>query len=289
MMAKKANEMIKRSAEMGPGKARNDLVSMINSPQMVKQFKNAVLGTAMTPERFVRIATTLAQNPKMAECTTTSVLAALMQAAQLGLEPNTSMGYAYLIPYRNHGVMECQFQIGYQGMIELAKRSGLRVTARVVCENDEFSYQYGWDDDLRHIPAKGDRGKPAYYYAKYKDKEGFGDFVVLSYEDVLRHAKRFSKSFNSGPWKSDFDSMAMKTAIKQVLKYAPLSVEFKSAINYDEGFKNIEIEDLENGVDVIDVPAEFAEPEEPEEVINEETGEIEKLQGELVQEDIFKA
>lgn len=70
----------------------------------------------MTPERFMRMALSAINNtPKLAECTQISFLAALMNAAQLGLEPNTPLGQAYLIPYNNKGTMECQFQIGYKG------------------------------------------------------------------------------------------------------------------------------------------------------------------------------
>lgn len=280
---KKVNEVIKASAQSpAKGNTNGGLRAVVE--KMKPQIAAALMGTALQPERFTRLVlSTISTNPKLANCTQSSFLAAMMSAAQLGLEPNTSLGQAYLIPYGN----QCQFQIGYMGMIQLAKRSGLRVTARVVYENDEFEYSYGWEDELRHIPAKGDRGKPIYYYAKYKDKEGFGDFVVLSYEDVYKHAKRFSKSFNNGPWKTDFDSMAMKTAIKQVLKYAPLSVEFQQALVADEGVKNIEIEDIED-VDIMDVPAEFIVEEEVD--VKEEKdfpGDISKLQQELSQESVF--
>ena len=82
------------------------------------------LPSVMT-ERFTRIVlSTLSSNPKLAQCTPNSFLASMMTAAQLGVEPNTPLGQAYLIPYRNHGTMECQFQIGYKGLIDLAYRSG---------------------------------------------------------------------------------------------------------------------------------------------------------------------
>ena len=74
-----------------------------------------------------------------------SFIAALMNAAQLGLEPNTPLGQAYLIPYKNKGILECQFQIGYKGMIDLAYRTGQvqMIQAQIVREHDFFEYQYG--------------------------------------------------------------------------------------------------------------------------------------------------
>ena len=92
--------------------------------QMEKEVKKA-LPSVMTPERFTRIVlSALSTNPKLAETTPQSFLGAMMTAAQLGVEPNTPLGQAYLIPYRNKGVMECQFQLGYKGLIDLAYRSG---------------------------------------------------------------------------------------------------------------------------------------------------------------------
>ena len=103
--------------------------------QMVKALEPEIrraLPTVLTPERFTRMALSAINNtPALAECTPMSFIAALMNAAQLGLEPNTPLGQAYLIPYKNKGIMECQFQLGYKGMIDLAYRSGSsRITQR---------------------------------------------------------------------------------------------------------------------------------------------------------------
>lgn len=276
---KKANEIIKQRAQSpAKGNPNGGIKAIVD--KMKPQIVAALTGTALSPERFTRVILSLiSTNPKLANCTQSSFLAAMMSAAQLGLEPNTSLGQAYLIPYGN----QCQFQIGYMGMIELAKRSGLRVKARVVYENDQFEYVYGWDDDIKHYPAQGDRGEPIAYYAIYKDKDGFGDFVVLSREEVEKHAKRFSKTYNNGSWQTDFNSMALKTAIKQVLKYAPLTVEFRQALVSDEGVKNLNPEDVED-IDILDVEPEYVYENEPQE---ETPDEVDKLQQEISQENIF--
>ena len=199
------------------------------------------LPSVMTPERFTRIVlSTLSSNPKLAQCTPNSFLASMMTAAQLGVEPNTPLGQAYLIPYRNHGTMECQFQIGYKGLIDLAYRSGevTLVQAHEVCENDDFTYSFGLNPDLHHIPATGARGEVTHYYAVWKGKNGGFGFEVMSREDVEKHGKRFSKSYNNSPWQTNFDEMAKKTVLKKALKYAPMKTDFVTAVVSDETIKH---------------------------------------------------
>ena len=107
----------------------------------------------ITPERFTRIVTSaLSSTPQLAETTPQSFLGAMMTAAQLGMEPNTPLGQAYLIPYKNKGRLECQFQLGYRGMVELAYRSGevTIIQAHAVHENDEFEYSFGLEPSLNH-------------------------------------------------------------------------------------------------------------------------------------------
>ena len=110
----------------------------------------------LTPERFTRmVLTALSKDNKLASCTPNSFLGAMMQAAQLGLEPNTPLGQAYLIPFKNKGVLEVQFQIGFKGMIDLAYRSKevTDISAQCVYENDEFEYELGLSPVLKHKPA----------------------------------------------------------------------------------------------------------------------------------------
>lgn len=204
------------------------------------------LPSVVTPERFTRIAlTALSSNPKLASCTQNSFLGALMQAAQLGLEPNTPLGQAYLIPYGD----ECQFQIGYKGMLDLVHRSEQISTigAYVVYENDQFEYSYGLDPVLVHKPALRDRGDAIAYYAYYKTRDGGFGFEVMSREDAAAHAKNFSvrcKNGLVGTWKEHFDEMAKKTVLKKVLKYAPVKTEFLRSIQSDGATIRVDPEDL---------------------------------------------
>lgn len=237
-----------------------------------KQIAKA-LPSAITPERFARMAmTAVTMNPDLGRCTPPSFIGALLQAASLGLEPNTSLGQAYLIPYNNYktGVKEAQFQIGYRGMIELAHRSGefQSIEAHVVYENDEFEYELGLDPKLKHKPAMSDRGNPVWVYAIYKLKSGGYGFEVMSKADIDEHRKKYSKA-KSSPWDTAWEGMAKKTVIKQVLKYAPLKSEFARAItdedvtlNFKENVINDEpmiVPDEDTRYAAVDVEAEVEE------------------------------
>lgn len=207
--------------------------------RMSSQIKLA-LPANLTPERFERIVlTAISSNPKLQECTPTSFLGAMMTAAQLGVEPNTPLGQGYLIPRNGRNGMECTFQLGYKGMIDLAYRSGdiANIGAYTVYKNDEFHVQFGLNPDITHVPCMTDRGDPVAFYAYYKTKDGGFGFDVMSVEDVRKHAKQFSESVKRGwssPWDTNFEEMAKKTVLKKVLKYAPLSTEVASKIGMDD-------------------------------------------------------
>ncbi len=225
-----------------------DLIKAIE-PEIKK-----ALPAVMTPERFTRIAlSALNTTPKLAECSQMSFLAALMNAAQLGLEVNSPLGQAYLIPYNNKGKLECQFQIGYKGMLGLAYRNPeiQTIQAQAVYENDDFEYELGLDSKLYHKPALSDRGKVRCYYALYKLRNGGYGFEVMSRSDVEDYAKRYSKATDSSysPWVNNFDSMAKKTVIKQLLKYAPLRTDLEKAMSMDESIKtrvSVDMSEVEN-------------------------------------------
>lgn len=222
----------------------------------------AALPSVMTPERFTRIAlSAVSGNKKLQECEPASFLGAMMTAAQLGLEPNTPLGQAYLIPYGK----KCQFQLGYKGLIDLAWRSGevLDIQAEAVRENDFFEYELGLDPKLKHVPAEGDRGDPKRYYAVIRTKSGGSIYTVMSIEEIRAHAKRFSQSYSSGPWQTNFDEMAKKTVLKRALKYAPLKSEFVRAVSSDETIKDTLAEDMADMPDI----TEYVE-------VDENTGEV---------------
>ena len=229
------------------------------------------LPSVMTPERFTRITlSALSSNPDLQGTTPASFLGAMMTAAQLGLEPNTPLGQAYLIPYKNKGTLECQFQLGYRGMIDLAYRSSevQIIQAHIVYANDKFDFSFGIDPKLNHVPALGERGEATHVYAMFRTKDGGYGFDVMTIDDVRRHAAKYSKSYNSSysPWNTNFEEMAKKTVLKRVLKYAPLKSDFARAVAADGSIKT------EIDSDMLDVTPKMIEVDG--EVVDTATGEI---------------
>lgn len=230
--------------------------------KMLPEIKKAVAST-MTPERFSRIALSLYNgNQAFWEADTTSFLSALMQSAQCGLEPNTVLGEAYLIAYKNtkQNITEVNFQVGYKGVLKMAFNTGEyeAIYAHEVRKGDEFSYEYGLNKTLTHKPADIPSEEVTHYYAVYKLKNGGSDFVVWSKARVEKHAKEFSKNYtykgqiNKGSvWAKNFDSMAKKTVLIDVLKFAPKSVEMAKALNLD--YKSEAKEDKVSNFEYIDV------------------------------------
>lgn len=233
-------------------------------------------------ERFVIVAITVVRtNPALAQCDGMSIIAALMQSAQLGLEPNTPLGQSYLIPSSNKRVVngketwvkEARFEIGYKGLIDLALRTNQykAIYAHEVYVNDDFDYRYGLNKDLHHVPADEPEGEPIKYYAVYHLKNGGFDFVVWTKARIDRHAKKHSQSVQKGtysPWKSDYESMAKKTVLKEVLKYAPKSTEFAKQLSMDETIKR-EVPENVDMTEVIDVTAWDAGYVDEEEVVEQ--------------------
>lgn len=263
-------------ATANPQKTMKDLINKMQG-EIAK-----ALPSVMTPERFTRITlSALSNNPQLAECTPSSFLGAMMTAAQLGVEPNTPLGQAYLIPYKNSKKitdpdgktrwiqqLECQFQLGYKGLLDLAYRSGeiSVIQAHTVHENDTFEIEFGLEARLIHKPKMdGNRGKPVAYYAMFRTKDGGYGFEVMSVEDVNEHARKFSKSFGNGPWQTNFDEMAKKTVLKKVLKYAPLKSDFVRGLGQDETIKTEISDDMSLVPSAIEVEGE---------VVDSETGEI---------------
>lgn len=251
--------------------------------QYIKSMEGEIkraLPSVITPERFTRmVLSALSTNPKLAACTPKSFLGAMMSAAQLGLEPNTPLGQAYLIPYRNKGVDEVQFQIGYKGLVDLAYRSGEVevVQAQTVYENDKFECEYGLEPKLVHVPADGDRGEAVKVYAMFKTKSGGYGFEVMSMEDCRKHAMAYSQAYKNGyssPWSTNFEEMAKKTVLKRVLKYAPLKSDFVKGIVQDGTIKTEISEDMYSVNNTIEVE-EYSFEENTGEVTESDTDSVE--------------
>lgn len=206
----------------------------------------------VSPERMSRIALTeFRKNPELAACDLISFLGAVVQCSQLGLEPGGALGQIYLVPFYNkkRGCKEVQVIPGYKGLIELARRSGriTSIAARAVYDGDEFSYQYGLDEQCIHRPTTGPRGDLTHVYAVVQFKDGGRDFEVMTRSEV--ELVRDGLKFPNPVWKSHFDEMAKKTVIRRISKRLPLSPELIDASNLDDNYgeqHNYNVFDIEH-------------------------------------------
>lgn len=203
-----------------------------------KNALHAVLPKHVTPDRMLKIALhAIRAVPQLLECTTESLFGAVVQCAQLGLEPNTTLGHAYLIPFRNkrENRTDVQMIIGYKGLLDLARRSGqiISIAAHAVRENDEFEFAYGLTEKLSHRPAMRDRGEIIAFYAVAQLVGGGHAYEVMSREDVDIIKASSQSRGQWGPWKDHYEEMGRKTAIRRLSKYLPLSIEFSTALSID--------------------------------------------------------
>lgn len=205
-----------------------------------KEFRAAIaeaLPKHITADRMVRIAMTALRTTRdLAQCTPESFFACLIQAALLGLEPNTPNQHVYLIPRRIKGTLECTLITGYMGQIELAMRSGKveKIWTRVVREGDEFQVKLGLSEDIQHIPAtdsKREERPLTYVYAVAKLKDGGTVFEVLSKAQV---ESRRPQHWQSSPWASHPEAMWRKSAVRSLFKWIPKSAEMAVAEQLEE-------------------------------------------------------
>lgn len=193
----------------------------------------------MTAERMLRVALTAAQRtPDLLDCDQLSFVGAVVQASQLGLEPDGILGHAYLIPFFNNKTRRKEVQLiaGYRGLIDLARRSGAvsSISAHIVYPKDAFEFSFGLDEKLTHTPTMEDEpGDPVCAYAIARFKDGGYAFDVMPVAEI-EQIRNSSKAGQSGPWQSHWSEMARKTVIRRLCKYLPLSPELQKAVALDE-------------------------------------------------------
>lgn len=237
----------------------------------------------LNAERLLKVAQIAATTtPALAKCDVPSLIGAIGQCAQMGLEPNTVLGHAYLLPFNTKRkdangnekwVNSVQVIIGYKGLIDLARRSGqiISIAAHEVCKNDKFELVYGLDEKLNHTPAMGERGEVIGFYAIAKLKDGGHAFEFMSRFQVeeIKAASEKKNKRESSVWKDHFVEMGRKTVIRRLAKYLPLSIEFQTASALDgmaEAGKDQRLDDIDGDYSILS--------DDAPEVIDTETGEI---------------
>lgn len=217
----------------------------------------AVAAKHMNPERMMRVvANAIRTTPKLQQCEPMSFLGAMMHCAAMGLEPNTPLGHAYLIPFENKKkqITEVQVVIGYKGYIDLARRSGQLASIHgdvVYSDDDLWSHEYGSNAHLRHRPGprKGEQ-LGAYCHVKLSLGDGITaeGHRFMTIDEIIKHrnthsqgwktAVKFGKTKDS-PWNENgpqFESMAIKTVVRSLANRGelPMSIEFMEAMASDE-------------------------------------------------------
>ena len=247
----------------------------------------------LTPDKMMRVAlTAMNKNPKLLECTQTSLIGSILTSAQLGLLPDEVLGEAYLIPFKNNRAnrMECQFMIGYKGLCTLAYRSGVvqSVQARAVFKGDEFEFEMGLNERLVHRP-KGNKN-PAeitHFYSIVRMKEGGYVMNVMTREEVekIRNESanyKFAYKKEDTVWGKYFEEMGCKTVLRRIMKYVPMSSEVMRAIGQDEladiGKQNF-------SADILEMPE--IDEEIKDEALNEVVKDDAIQDAEIVNEELF--
>ena len=240
----------------------------------------ALPANTVNVDRFMQsafLAITNPQMPNLVKCSKESIFRSLREAAAYGLELNGMLGQAYLIPYNVKGVMTCNLQLGYKGLIALARRSNTikTIAAEAIHENDIFDCELASGRSIHHkIDIFKERGEVVAYYCLVELSNGGEQFKVLSKKEVEKHRDKFSKAYNpkdpNNIWNKNFDAMALKTCVIQALKLCPISIEAMDAVVREEKedikeFDNVEytVSDVSDAEVTNTAPAIENKTEEP--------------------------
>lgn len=221
------------------------------------------------PNRIVRLALTeIRRTPELALCTRDSLLGAVMWSAQLGLEIGAPLGQTYILPFRNQGVLEAQWILGYTGALALVYRSPRvkDVYVGTVRDGDGFTYRRGLEDVLVHEPAdfSEDRKAVAHYLMiRYQDG-GHYIAVMTPAEIEKRRKKALHGKPRSGAWVEWPEEMERKSVVRAHYKYLPMEIQDQRAFAADEMV--LRASDADDGGVVIPTTAETPSetPSEPE-------------------------
>lgn len=278
-----------------PGKSGPvDIEQLFNAKQSAMQ---AVLPKYMSADRLVKVALlAMTRTTKLRQCSAGSLVAALVRSAEIGLEPDGIEGA--LVPYYNKGKYEAQFQPMYQGLIRLALQHPkvLAVSAETVCEGDEFDYDLGSKPFIHHKFGRK-RGEALYAWAVGHLRGGAFEPKVLTREMVdatMRRSPSMRGDKPSGPWVTDFEAMARKTAVKRLSPYLPKTTRMKEAVKHDDIVEGDFVERVE--ADVLEqvtsgtagVKARLASGPRPS-VVDVKSGETEEAAAKRAQEELLAA
>lgn len=291
---------------------------MANNLQVVKRLLSTnevqsrfreILGKK-APQFMASITNAVTGNRELQQSDANSVMAAALVAATLDLPIDSNLGFSAIVPYKVKGECRAQFQMMYKGFIQLAIRSGYyeKMNYSEVYEDELESYNpitgevtFVTDFSKCKQRTAGQADKIIGYYAWFRLKTGFSQELYMSREDVDNHAKKYSQSYRTdiakgrklSRWSIDFDAMAKKTVIKQLLsKWGILSVDMQRAIQEDQKVyepdgigtyadNEDEVQEKETAVDA------FAQTEQPKAVTEQAVAEQTALPQEETQQEFM--
>lgn len=245
-----ANEVAKtNNAKMG--------IATFLAQDAVKANVESVVGNKDSQRFISSVVSAVQTNPQLAECTNPSILSAALLGHSLNLPQSPQLGYFYMVPFKNKKkvknadgrevtveMTEATFQIAYRGLIQLAMRSGQYKNMNVTDIREGELISYNPIEDTYEFNAetnftKRQSLKVIGYYAFFEMINGFRKGIYWSVEQLDAHAKKYSASYRNGwsssLWKSDFDAMAKKTLLRQLIsKWGIMSVDMEKAYTGDQ-------------------------------------------------------
>lgn len=215
---------------------QQNALSRVPVKQLVKnaQVKNMIANVLhdREPQFATSIVSIVNSNRSLANVDQLSVIQSAMVAATLDLPIDQNLGYVWLVPYKG----KAQAQIGYKGYIQLAQRSGqYKAMNAVAVHEGELTSWNPLTEEVAFDPMKKVSDTVIGYIGYFKLLNGFEKTVYWTKEQIEAHRQRFSKAGGNSPWKSDFDAMAKKTVLKDLLtKWGPMSTQMAVAASKDE-------------------------------------------------------
>lgn len=256
---------------------RDNTFSSFMLGETVRRKVNEIVGSKKGDGFVTSIVANVSNNPALADCDHATILSAGMQGAALDLSCSPVLGHFYMVPFKDNknNRTVAQFQIGYKGYIQLAIRSGQyrRINVISLKEGEMVSYNrlteeiytklIDDDEQRERMPSVG-------YYAMFELMNGFIKTMYWSAQKMEAHAIRYSKGYQAKKgytfWEKDFDGMAFKTMLRQLLsKWGVMSVEMQQAFTADMGVidQNGNVDYIDNDAEIIGASAQDKQPETP--------------------------
>ncbi len=290
----------------------------------VKKQINSVVGGKNGTRFISSIVSAVQTTPALQECTNPSILSAALLGEALNLSPSPQLGQFYMVPFndKKNGVKNATFVLGYKGLIQLATRSGYyqKINVLPIKEgelirydplSEEIEVSLIEDEEAREeAPTIG-------YYAMFQYTNGFRKTLYWSKKKMLSHADRYSAAFSKGAyeklqagqipekdmwkfssyWYSDFDGMACKTMLRQLIsKWGIMSIDLQTAMEKDNAVIHEDgtaeyveavdnIEESRSVPDMVVAEQDYMETQDQQQPVPQETGDA--IQGQMTFEEAF--